>query len=340
MKRRLLVSRTNISVLLATVLLGLLLFIVRQIAVDAPISEVPVPLPETRVEANPDAAASSAETSQPQGAGEPLRRIADADDLIDLLEARGLDGDSRVAATAQWLQERGFNGPNPLYGVDLAASPDAYFASLGDDTLQFMSDGGDAGATLTLALRESLEDPFAAADLYSLAAAQGSTLALLQLGSQRETFSDIALDDFAGDPEFRKRLNRMARGNPELLLIDALAYATAAVRDAGEPIVDRRLLDWLDSLAGRLPERLHGRACEQGFGTYVALGMRRRELGIAPVNFTPPPVFLTVPDLEERLPCGETNSPVVSTLDLFGCLTEPVLDAAGEPAVVFICGMN
>lgn len=333
-------SRTNVSVLIATALLGVLLFVVRQIADDAPVSELAIPVPKTPIKVESESATVSTESAESQNGGQPLRRIANAGDLIELLEARGLDGDSRVAATAEWLQERGFNGPNPLYGVDLAASPDAYFASLDDDTLKVMSEGGDAGATLTLALRESLEDPFAATDLYTLAAAQGSSLALLQLGSQRETFSDIALDDYAADPEFRKRLNRIARGNPELLLTDALAYATAAVRDAGEPIVDQRLVDWLDSLGDRLPERLHGRACEQGFGTYVALSMRRRELGIAPVNFTPPPVFLTVPDLEERLPCGETNSPVVSTLDLFGCLTEPVLDASGRDALVFICGMN
>jgi hypothetical protein len=58
---------------------------------------------------------------------------------------------------------------------------------------------------------------------------------------------------------------------------------------------------------------------------------------VSPVNFEPPPVFLSVPDLQDQLPCNDTNSPIVSTLDLSGCSNEAVIDPAGDESRLFIC---
>jgi hypothetical protein len=327
-------SRTNISVLIATALLGALLVVVRQFAVE----------PESL--ALPTAASPAQKAQEPttviappvaaQAIAGPARLNSSAD-LIALLDARGLDGARLLADSADWFQERAFNGPQALFGVTADNSREEYFSRLDQQSLTSLSEAGDAGATLSLGLRRSMQDPFAALALYQRSAAQGGSAALLQIAGQRETFSDIRLTDFSSDAEFVRQLRVLGRNSPDRLLADAFVYASAAVRDAGEPIVDQKLLNWLDSLHNRLSETRRRRVCERSFGSYVNLGTQRRALGLPPVNFKPPPVFLSVPDLQNKLPCNDTNSPIVSTLDLSNCSNEAVIDPAGDESRLVIC---
>ncbi len=327
-------SRTNISVLIATALLGALLFVVRQFAVKPETLPLPATVKTTQEAQQPTAViVPQVENQVVSGPA----RLNSSTDLIALLEARGLDSRRLLADSADWYQQRAFNGPQALFEVTVDNSREEYFSRLDQQTLTSLSAAGDAGATLSLGLRRSLQDPFAALALYQRSASQGGSAALLQIAGQRETFSDINLNDFDSDAEFARRLRALGRNSPDRLLADAFVYVSVAVRDAGEPIVDRKLLSWLNSLDSRLSDVQRRRVCEQSFRNYVSLGTQRRALGLPPVSFEPPPVFLSVPDLQSQLPCNDTNSPIVSTLDLSGCSNEAVIDPAGDESSLFIC---
>ena len=329
-------SKTNVYVLIATALLGVLLIVVQQIGGDADVTplDVPTPEPTETEETGEDWAEPSVEALP--GRPAPVRLNSSAD-LEALLDARGLNGAGLLEASADWFRKRGFNGPQPLLGVAAGDSPEDYFARLDDESLRGLSDAGDAGATLSLGMRIALTDTFAALDLFEKAVQQGSSAALLQIASQRETFSYISLNDFDTDPEFARKLRRLGRSSPDRLLADAFVYASAAIRDSGEPIVDDALLDWLDSLNSRLSDTRRLRVCERSFGQYVNMGMSRRKFGLPPVNFDAPPVFLAIPDLQARLPCNDTNSPIASTLDLSACSVEPVFDDIGRERLLYVC---
>jgi len=333
------VSKTNIYVLIATLLLGVLLIIVRQFGGGAEVIPLEVPTLQP-ADSEPDEASKDLPALEAAPGRPAPIRLSSSDDLEALLDARGLDGANLLAASADWFRERGFNGPQPLLGVPAGETPEDYFASLDDDTLRSLSDAGDAGATLSLGMRIALNDSFAALDLFEKAVNQGSSAALLQIASQRETFSYITVGDYDTDPEFARRLRALGRNSPDRLLADAFAYASVAVRDSGEPIVDEQLLDWLNSLEGRLSDKRRLRVCERSFGQYVNMGMARRNLGLPPVNFDAPPVFLGLPDLEDRLPCNDTNSPIASTLDLSACSVEPVFDDLGRERQLHICAQQ
>jgi hypothetical protein len=141
------VSKTNIYVLIATALLGVLLIVVQQFGRDPEITPVEVPTPQkARSTDDGDTLTARAVAASP-GSANPIRLTSSAD-LEALLDARGLDGANLLAASADWFRQRGFNGPQPLLGVPAGETPEDYFASLDDATLRSLSDAGDAGATL------------------------------------------------------------------------------------------------------------------------------------------------------------------------------------------------
>ena len=329
-------SKTNVYVLIATALLGVLLIVVQQIGGDADVVPLEVPTPEA-AEAEKDSDSPGALPVEARPGRPAPVRLDSSDDLKALLDARGLNGASLLESSADWFRKRGFNGPQPLLGVTAGETPEDYFSRLDDDTLRGLSDAGDAGATLSLGMRIALTDAFAALELFEKAVEQGSSAALLQIASQRETLSYISMNDFDTDPEFTQKLRRLGYNSPDRLVADAFVYASIAIRDSGEPVVDEALIDWLDSLNSRLSDARRLVVCERSFGQYVNMGMQRRKFGLPPVNFEVPPVFLALPDLEERLPCNDTNSPIASTLDLSACSVEPVFDDIGRERLLYVC---
>ncbi len=331
-------SKTNWYVLIATALLGVLLLFVRQIGSNSA-SPTPQLTPsvgtQTPRKNPPTIEARAKPTVETQYSDLP--RIGSRRDLRRLLIDRGLDADNLLDASAAWYRARGQIDQSPLFSSGQETSSGAYFDSLNEATLRAMSSQGDSRATLALGLRRTMADSFAAMRLFDQAANQGSAYALLQIASQLETFSDVAASDFAADPEFSRQLESLSKSGSDGLLNDAFAYAAAAVRDAGEPILDDELSDWLETLAARLPDDALNQACEKSFSVYLALGRQRRERGLAPVNFTPPPVFLSSADWKASQPCSESASPIVSTLDLSNCSHERVLNADNRASLLYLC---
>ena len=331
-------DRTNISILLATALLGVLLYVVRQFGntgLDAVTPPARAPDPRAA------AADSTRVIAAPETTAAELPVVDGLITLRALLDTVGLDADAVIDATRRWYEARGFIGANPLFGADPESTLRNYYASLDQATLLAMSDNNELGATHELAARARLNDPFAALDLLRRASRQGSVNALLQMASLEETLADVRPEDFATDRDYAKNLSRVGgRNNEANLRYRAFTSAATALRDGGAPVVDRAMLDWVDAMAGRIPAPMVRSACNQSFASFLNLSAARRSLGRSPMNLTPPPVFLAVPDLQERMPCKDTVNPIVSSIELDACAATEVLDGRGALRLLYVCTGN
>ena len=331
-------SRTNISVLIATALLGVLLVLVSRLAddlanptrvngptaadptTDSVIESITVPLPGR---AEPEALAA------PAGVG----RITNYDDFVNLLFSKGVNGVQELGITARWYQSRGFLGADALLGITADDAPLVYYESLDDATLDGLRQAGDVGATQVLASRRALTDPFEAIDLYSEAAARGSAFAYLQLASLHDTLSAVPLNNLSENRDMYLRLARMRR----TARMQSFAYAMAALRDGGPPLADPNIVTWVNRLFNRVPEPQRTDACATSEKLVLEGGSRRRAAGQSPLNSDPPPVFLSVPDLGGQLPCNDTGFGYYSMLDLGACKSETVQDGQGLARELFLC---
>ena len=328
-------DRTNISILLATALLGVLLYIVRQIGNTG--IEAVAPLPR---EPSPEVAAagSTRVVAAPQTTESALPIIDGAPALKEYLDSLGLNGEATVDDARRWYEQRGFIGANPLLGPDPDSSLREYYESLDEATLEVMGEAGDVGASHELADRARLTDPFGAQKWLGTAAAHGSIKAFLQIASFQETLADVRPEDFQSDPDFMRELSRVGGRDPETRLRQlAFVNALTAIRDGGEPVMDNDVLNWVDELGERIPVEQRRQACSTSLTTFIGLGSARRSAGIAPVTTAPPPVFMSRQDADRELPCEDTLNPIVDSLDLSNCGAAEVLDGRGELRVLYVC---
>ncbi len=331
-------DRTNISILLSTALLGVLLYVVRQFG-NTGLEAVTPPARDAMPRA---AAAGSTRVVATQETMASALPIVDGPATLGaLLDSLGLDADAAINATRQWYEARGFFGANPLLGINPDSSVRDYYGSLDEATLEVMSRDNDMGATHELAARTRLTDAFGALELFQRAAEQGSVNALLQMASLQETLADVRPEDFAPDRDYARKLSRVGgRDTENNLRYQAFVSAVTAMRDGGEPVTDDSLLEWVSDLAGRNPAERVRMGCNQSFGDFIALGSTRRAAGFAPINTTPPPVFMAGTDTAARLPCQNTLNPIVSTLELEACLSTQVLDGSGALRLLYVCTSN
>jgi hypothetical protein len=327
------VSRTNISILLATALLGVLLYVVRQIVVDQPVEPIEVPVASPAPEqADPEPAPVRVDDS-----GEALPVIDSLAALRAVLIEQGMDPDAALANTRDWFQARGYLAGGPLSRLLGDAQTADYYASLDDDTLRSLSQGGEALATQELAGRQRLTDPFVALESLQEAATQGSVNALLKMASLRGTLAEIGPDDFASDPGFVRQLRRIAGKDGTVLRVAAYANVLTAMRDGGPAVIDDELMGWAQEMESGLTTLQQTQACNRSFNEFLGLSNQRRMRGMAPITVTPPPAFLALPELDAQLPCQETISPVASTQILDDCTVREVVDAQGQIRELYLC---
>jgi len=326
------VSRTNISILLATALLGVLLFVVRQIVVDQPVEPIEVPVASRAPEAVPEVAPVRVDAK-----GEALPVIADPDDLQAWLTEQGIDSDTALAGTLDWFEARGYLATGPMVGLIGNSQTADYYASLDDGTLRSLSLGGEALATQELAGRQRVTDPFGALESFQEAVKQGSVNALLKMASLQETLAEISPEDFSSDPGFVRQLRRVAGKDGSALREAAYANVLTAMRDGGPAVIDDDLLGWAQEMEGRLDQSQLISACNRSFNEFLGISNQRRLRGMAPITVAPPPTFLGLPDLEAQLPCQETISPVASTQILDDCAVREIVDARGQLRELYLC---
>ncbi len=302
--------------MVATALLGVLLYVVLQFA-----REVPTEAITTSVMVEP--------------AGLP---VGGRSDLLAILEARGIDAQRAIAESIDWRQARGFLDSDRIFGVAGDGAPARLYETLEIATLESMSESGDLAATQALAARMLLEDPFASLALYATAANQGSVFAMLRIGALRETFSNIALDMFRADSAYRRKLGELRGKNSRASLkMEAFAYVAAAIRDGGIAIVDQDLLDWIQQMAQELPPAELAPACELSANLFLKISAARRRRGLSQITTEPPSVFFGIPNLQEQLPCKSTGHSIIWLLDLSRCSVIQVDHADGETPDLYIC---
>lgn len=296
-------TKTNRFTLIATILLGILLFTILRFADDLNVAwngKILEPRP----------ASGDASESQPP-------QIRDNADLRKLLTTvAGIDSAAVLDGYTVWSQNRGFTGTSRLFGTKKPTAPEA-FAAMEDSELEVRSASGDARASQTLAARTVFTDPLNALALFHRAAEQGSTNALLRIAFVLEALDAAGSENESAD--------------------SALGYAIAAVRDGGSPVVDHALLAWLDRLAAAASRDELANACEWSERTLLEIAGRRARWGAPPITTAPPPVFFAVPDLAGRLPCKRTGHPIENLLDLADCAVTPVRNAEDEELDLYIC---
>lgn len=327
-------SKTNIFTLIATILLGALLYTISRFTGSLP--EAP---PATSIRES--AALSPPASADPPGfrdsPGE-LPRVSSNAELLAYLNAQGIDGQQAIADSAIWLQERGFFATNTLLGITEEKAPGTALASMDDERLQTIAEAGNSGASQALAARVLFTDPFTALDLYRTAAGQGSVYAILQTGALLESLHDLALDEFVADPAYLRKLSDLRSGstnqNPKFA---AFSHAVAAARDGGVPIIDTEMLQWIKRLSSGFSASEQQSACERSAQLFLEFGSERRRNGLQPISTDPPEVFLSIPELEAQLPCKTTQYPIIQLLDLSSCSRTLVQDGRGERMELNIC---
>ena len=333
-------ARFNLYILAATAGLAVLLYVVLQLIPALPPvpperapADVIAPNPAPRAPDHP--AASPSDPTTPTG---KLPRISSYGDLAEFLEARGLNAGGLLRQARDWYESRGFFGANPLYGVEFDDARERYYESLDGEALRTLDAAGEIGATQALAARFMVVEPGASLALYQQAAAMGSTYALLQTATMLDTFSRLeGLSPESGDrlPEL---LDQLQQSRPGVGLREqSFAHALAVIRDGGPAVASPEVLAWIEKLTEELgPDRLEP-ACALSSAVLVGVSGARRARGVAPVNLSPPAVFLAVPDLYARLPCAETNDPVIPVMDLSRCGYQAVVDERGRARELWVC---
>lgn len=316
-------TKTNRFTLIATILLGVLLYTVIRFAHDLNVAWDGSPRePPPRI-ADPNAPAHP--------------RIATTADLRAILIAHGIDAATALDGYTDWSDARGFTGANRLFGTVNSGPVDTFAA---DDAIQLRarSDAGDATATQALAAQLLFTDPFSAIELFGKAAEQGSTFALLRIASLLEALDTASSDNPAEDPGQQQRVENLAkRGVGNNLQLTALGYLVTAVRDGGTPIVDPALLAWLDRLQNEATRDELIAVCAWSERTLLEIAGNRARRGKSPVTTNAPPVFLTIPRSADRLPCRRTAYAIENLLDLTHCTVTTVRNASDEDLDLYIC---
>ena len=194
---------------------------------------------------------------------------------------------------ADWSDARGFSGHNRLFVAPESTSP---HASVADDEaeLRALSDAGDAAASQALATQQLFVDLFSAIELFRRAAEQGSTFALLRIGSLLEALDAAETTPETTDPEQRRRIVEfIGQGTDNNLRLTAFSYVVAAIRDGGAPIVDSALLAWLERLHAETTNDERAAVCEWSERTLLEIARARVRWGKPTVTTVAPPVFFT-----------------------------------------------
>ncbi|MGI9344576.1 MAG: hypothetical protein ACR2QV_17235 [Gammaproteobacteria bacterium] len=321
--------------LVATVLLGILLYAVLRFAneIQETAEDDPMTAVTNDTPVQTEAAATAAAAPTPS-----LPRAGDHRQLVALLGVRGIDGEQATAAAAAWFEARGYTGAIGLLGVTADDSRSTYFDTLDEATLIAMSEGGDAGATQSLARVAMFTDPFEALELYRKAAAQGSIYAVIKVAETLSMFADTQLVDYAEEPKQVERLLQLQQSVPgKNLPTEAYATALAALGDGGPPIISGQLLDWTDTLMERAPPEMRDTACRRSAEILIDNSAARQDNDAEPMSTRPPPVFVAPTDIDARMPCADTDFPIISLMNLDDCATERVIDAREEEANLHIC---
>lgn len=308
-------SRFTASVLMATALLGVLLWVVLSMARD---------FARGPAEPEPDTAATV--YFDPA-----LARINNARELRNWLQSQGQPVES-LNAYREWLQARGYPLSNPL--LDNRENRGlADYAELDEASLLLLAGRGDISALQLLAERSLADDPLAALEWYDQAVVNGSLYAMLRMSDLLLTLADPALQNFASREAWLDSLKLITEASPGPQE-RALAWALALLTAGGYGVLNEQLADRITELAARLDSAALERACTTAQDYVLSTAALRRAQGDAVFSLERPPLALSVAEPEQLNPCAVKLPPL---LTMEGCSTADFVGPGPRQMTAWFC---
>ena len=338
-------SRTNLSILLATGLLGVLLWMVDSIVAKytlmddgrgmAPVKDspgTPKTKPDTQTLAVIETVAAPLKPAQPNPAiGGP--RMQSVADLATFLNGLGLDASTAIRKSQTWFDQRGFLGPAELYGRKAESSPARRYKDYDDATLLALAGPGDLGALQALAAKSMEFDPAEAYHWYRQAASYGSVESMLNIGLLLNRWTRSG-EDFEANPNYRDKVEALLESIADAKEL-GLTWIFAAARTGGLPVLrSPHIVALLQNPSPGVGYEVIETACQQSAKLVLELAAERRARGQIIFAQEPPPVFLGAQNLNELLRCQEQVVPIVDTSF---CAAQPVTPRLDWPATLWIC---
>jgi hypothetical protein len=295
------VSRFTVSILLATALLGVLVWIVLSMARDlvrAP--DVPLPMPTEEQEQEFDPA---------------LPRLFNYRDLQLWLSNRGLS-EKLPSYNRRWLQERGgFPASKlpllPPIDQDPLYAPSLDLSELDDATLLDYAGMGIAAAMHELGDRSIKTDPLAALEWYDQAIVSGSLYAMVRTADLLTTLSDPAISELIADPVWQDALDQIRNISPTPRE-RALAWSIALVTVSGYVVMSSEHAERIARLTAQLDAAEIERACDTAQEYVLETAGARRARGEQVFSMDAPPFALSVADPASLIPCDVPVPPLIT----------------------------
>jgi hypothetical protein len=312
------VSRTNISILLATALLGVLLWIVISIVRDlANAPDVPLPRPVQSEIGEPDPS---------------LPRLTSRTQIEDWLEQQDLPIQS-VDAYLDWLAVRGFLAGEPMQDFTGTFRAAENYVDQDGATLLLLAAEGDLGALHTLAERSLETDPLAALEWFDQAIVNGSVYAMVRSSDLLVTLADPGLTEFISDPVWQAALNSVQNTAPPPLQ-RALAWAIAAITFGGYARLDQGLAQRIRGLSAQMDPADIVRACDLAQEYVLDTAATRRAKGGAVFSTQSPPLAFSVAQPESVIPC---DVPVMPLVSMAQCSSHTFVGPQADVNTVWVC---
>ncbi|MGI9309426.1 MAG: hypothetical protein ACR2P6_09195 [Gammaproteobacteria bacterium] len=310
-------SKNNQLILLATALLGVLLYVILGIVGDVSIS-----LPETD---EPSEVASDVLAA-------PL--VSNQTELRQFLHTKGADSDLALESYLNWLAEFGYTDfPDVLLAEGQVANT-APLREEDDASLLSLAGEGDTDAMQMLATRSFDRDPLDAANWYRNAAMRGSVYAMLRLSDLMETFADPKLAEFNTDPVFATSLQELRDAVPSFAE-EALRWSIAAATVGGQPALSDDLVARLRRQSATLDEPTVLRVCNSSQRLVLELAAERRTYGGLTLTTEPPAMFVSATEtIAEVIPC---QGLIVPFIDTNNCNSNLIQVEQGKAATLWVC---
>lgn len=310
-------SRFTVSILLATALLGILLWVVVSMAVEfARAPETPLPPPEEPVQLDP-----------------ALPRINNRSELITWLAVKTADAPALVRAGEHWLEERGYP---PGYRLLTPGTPENELIAQADDAeLLILAGNGDLDAMHELAERSlrDRQDPLEALAWYDRAIVNGSLYAMLRTADLITTLTDPALSGFVSEPAWTAAVDELNSQGPAPAE-RALGWALAAVTMGGYALLDAANAGRIATLSQSLDAAGRDRACEIAQDYVLDAAASRRAKGNAVFAIELPAFAISIDAPAAALPC---SVPVPPLVPLDECKAIPFVGNGPRLMTAWVC---
>lgn len=313
-------SRFNITIILACVLLAMLLWIVR-----ATVGEWTDPQPQ-------EAPVVAIEATPLTEMYPDLPVISSAPSLVAYLDRAGLDGAALLEDLYAWRAQRGFPADS-LWATTVFAEPAPDAPDNNGAELLQQAGAGSIAAMHALAENSKFENPTEALSWFDMAMVNGSLHAMLRTADLLASLGDPALAEFRSGPVWEQALAELnADGTPPR--VKALAWNIAAITAGGYALLDTSHADRISNLATAFDVAQTDTACELAQTYVLETAMARRAQGGAVFSTERPLFAVSVAVPEDALPC---DIPVQPLVDTGSCITERFIGPGQRLWQMYFC---